>query len=214
MLEHQADQAITDGMRKLAERLDSARPSGDVYQLAGQLYDAVVRVWVDRYRYPAIYGPLPRGVIFSTQQRFGTNDPVELLAENRFDRARQVLAEVKDGNIKVDSAKELRAIASELAGPLPEGGAAAGVTHSADFTSVNWFGTIYRFDIGQQAKSVAALWEEWEKDHNLALHEKTIGEKIKSNNDRFRLAHVFRDHAAWGTMIVSAGDGCYRLESP
>ena len=87
--------------------------------------------------------------------------------------------------------------------------------HSDDFTSVNWFGTNYEFDIGNQAKAIALLWTEYEKG-GLGLHEKTIGEKIGSSSNRFRLCHVFRDVPAWGKMIqsVEGKRGQFKLAPP
>lgn len=84
-------------------------------------------------------------------------------------------------------------------------------THSTDFTSVIWFGRPFEFEKGQQAKSVGLLWAEWEKGP-LTLSEKTIGEKIGSSNGQFRLAHVFRGHPAWGTMIQRKRKGVYALQ--
>jgi len=94
-------------------------------------------------------------------------------------------------------------------------------THSDDFTSVDWFGTKYTFSKGQQAESVKVLWEAWETGGH-SLSEMTIGEKIASSSDRFRLAHVFRikggkvqgTHTAWGTMIQSVEKGIFALRAP
>ena len=104
-------------------------------------------------------------------------------------------------------------------------------THSADFTTVNWYGTLYRFKKGNQAKAIECLWKEFEAGgHSLA--EKTIGEAIGSDADDFRLAHVFRCkvpskargsreskqadpmHSAWGKMIVKVSAGCFALARP
>lgn len=100
--------------------------------------------------------------------------------------------------------------------------------HSADFTSVIWYGTMYTFT-KMQAACVRVLWAEWEKG-GLTLSEKTIGEAVESDNDRFRLLHVFRTksrntgkrtkkgqaamHPAWRTMIVPAGKGIFKLAPP
>jgi len=85
--------------------------------------------------------------------------------------------------------------------------------HSEDFTSVNWFGTSYVFKRGQQAESIRCLWAEYERGE-LTLSEKTIGERVGSSSDRFRLAHVFRKHPAWGRMIKMAEPGVFRLAPP
>ncbi|HEV3238224.1 MAG TPA: hypothetical protein VGZ25_14635 [Gemmataceae bacterium] len=93
-------------------------------------------------------------------------------------------------------------------------------THSADFTTVKWFGTVYQFAKGQQADSVRVLFEAW-KNGTPSLSEKTIGEMIGSSNDQFRLEHTFKPtnkktgkreaHPAWDTMIKSAGRGIFVL---
>jgi hypothetical protein len=80
---------------------------------------------------------------------------------------------------------------------------------SEDFTSVLWYGRNFEFN-KTQAAVIQLLWGEWAKG-GLALSEKTIGENIGSTNDRFRLAHVFRKHPAWKSMILSAGKGKFRL---
>ncbi len=93
-------------------------------------------------------------------------------------------------------------------------------THSADFTSVDWFGVKYHFAKGLQAESVRVLWKAWENG-TPNLSEKTIGEEIGSSSDRFRLDHVFKPankntgkretHPAWDTMIVRASKGVFGL---
>ncbi len=89
--------------------------------------------------------------------------------------------------------------------------------HSADFTSINWFGRRYEFN-KTQAKCIELLWAEWEKG-GLGLSEKTIRGEIGSENDNYRLVHTFRiksggQHPAWGTMIRTAGQGIFRLCAP
>ncbi len=95
-------------------------------------------------------------------------------------------------------------------------------THSDDFTSVNWFGTRYYFTKGNQAETVKVLWEAWESGGH-SLSQETIRARIESNDDRFRLSHVFRmkkkdggyeQHPAWGSMIQEVTKGSYHLVSP
>jgi hypothetical protein len=96
-------------------------------------------------------------------------------------------------------------------------------THSIDFTSVNWYGTVYNFSKGLQAESVRVLWEARENG-TPDLSEKTIGDQVESANNRFRLAHVFNPtnkktgkrerHPAWGTMIKETGKGRFALSKP
>ncbi len=93
--------------------------------------------------------------------------------------------------------------------------------HSEDFTSVNWYGQKYQFTQGQ-ALCIKCLWEAYEQG-TPTLREKTIGERIRSASDHFRLSHAFRittkksrsrQHPAWGNMIIRAGKGTYRLTEP
>ncbi len=96
--------------------------------------------------------------------------------------------------------------------------------HSEDYTSVIWFGARYEFT-KTQAACVKLLWAEWEKG-GLALAEETVAEMIGSESSSFRLFHTFRMkkkskmtkrvgkttvHRTWGTMIVPAGKGKFRL---
>lgn len=75
------------------------------------------------------------------------------------------------------------------------------VSHSDDFTSVCWFGKRYQFTMGQQAAAVRALWEAWATGGH-SLSELTIGEKVDSGNDHFRLIHVFRNRKGKGYHSV------------
>ena len=89
--------------------------------------------------------------------------------------------------------------------------------HSEDFTSIIWFGIRYEFN-KTQAECVKLLWAEWEKG-GLGLSEKTIGDKIGSANNRYRLAHTFRpkeggSHPTWRTMIQSVRKGIFALRAP
>ncbi len=95
------------------------------------------------------------------------------------------------------------------------------VSHSEDFTSVNWFGNRYQFSKGNQAQTVRVLWEAWEKGGH-SLSQETIGEQIGSSASNFDLKKTFRirqgklhvTHPAWGTMIQPSGKGTYRLVPP
>jgi hypothetical protein len=96
-------------------------------------------------------------------------------------------------------------------------------THSYEFTSVDWYGTRYKFSKGNQAQTVRVLWEIWEHGEH-SLSQETIGERIDSSADRFEMRKTFRQrksdgrgyvpHPAWGTMIQDDGKGCYRLARP
>jgi hypothetical protein len=99
----------------------------------------------------------------------------------------------------------------------------ASTSHSPDFTSVCWFGTLYCFSKGQQAQSMRCLWQAWEAGGH-SLSQETIAEMIAADgNSRFELRKVFRrrdvdghyeQHPGWGSMIQSSSRGCYRLVAP
>lgn len=103
----------------------------------------------------------------------------------------------------------------EAAAALAPGDAKPVVHHSDDFTSVVWYGAEYYFS-RMQADSVKALWAQWKKSPGLGLHAGTILESLDSSceRDRFRLPLTFRDHPAWGTMIVPVGRGTFKLAAP
>jgi len=98
------------------------------------------------------------------------------------------------------------------------------LSHSPDFTSVNWFGQWFTFAKGQQAAVVRILWEEWEVgSHTLSIE--TIEERLeeaglRTGSSQFRLDHVFRNrkgpgyHPAWDTMIKQVEKGIYMLYPP
>jgi len=84
--------------------------------------------------------------------------------------------------------------------------------HNEDFTEVLWNGQKYTFN-KTQALVVEYLW------NNRRGSEKTIGEKLESDNQNYRLRHTFREkkkgktkmHPAFDKMIVSDGKGIYAL---
>jgi len=85
-----------------------------------------------------------------------------------------------------------------------------GATHSPDFASVNWFGAEYVFTPNQRA-IVAALWAALERG-TPGVGGDALLESAEVSSDK--VSHVFRNNPAWGTMIVSAGKGIYRLREP
>jgi len=109
---------------------------------------------------------------------------------------------------------------AEAAGDEDGGRPVTGCIPTEDFSSVVWYGHEYHF-IAKQALCVKLLWAEWEKDPDaeLGLREKTIGEKISSASDNYRLLYTFREkgrqmHPAWGQMIHARGDGSFYLAPP
>ena len=86
-------------------------------------------------------------------------------------------------------------------------------SHSEDFSFVNWYGAEYEFN-SSQARVIEMLWNEW-KRHGLGLNEATIGDRLGSTAEHFRLKHTFRakgrQHPAWDAMIHRSGSARYRL---
>lgn len=100
---------------------------------------------------------------------------------------------------------------SEVRGQLLAQGEGSTSTHSMDFRSVNWFGTIYEFT-QNQAAIVSRLWEAWESGSPV-VGDEALREAADCSSERLDL--VFRDSPAWGTMIVPGQTrGSRRLSPP
>lgn len=85
------------------------------------------------------------------------------------------------------------------------------VAYSPGFRSVHWFGTDYSFT-GQQGAVVQILLEAWEKG-TPDVGDATLLEKAGSESKR--LKDVFKNHPAWGTMIVQGETkGTHQLAEP
>jgi len=63
----------------------------------------------------------------------------------------------------------------------------------------------------KQAAAERLLWNAWESSQG-DLSGAFILTEIESDADSLR--HVFRNHPAWGTMIVSVRKGVYALAEP
>lgn len=80
--------------------------------------------------------------------------------------------------------------------------------HSPDFRSVCWYGQTYTFT-PSQAACVKVLCESWERNCP-DVGDATLLEAAEC--DTKRLDHLFRDHRAWGAMIVKGRvKGTHRL---
>lgn len=92
-------------------------------------------------------------------------------------------------------------------------------THAPGFSSVNWFGIIYRFT-KMQALVVASLWQAWkEQEGDGAIHQDALLADADSDQQKLRDLFDRGGHAAWGTLIVPAlgkggQRGCYMLNVP
>ncbi|MDB4671579.1 hypothetical protein OAF34_05530 [Pirellulaceae bacterium] len=88
------------------------------------------------------------------------------------------------------------------------------VYFSSDFSVVVWQGQQHFFN-RTQAQVVELLYHESKKG-TVGLHQDSIGQKLQSCNNRFRLFHVFRNkngkmHSLWNVMIVRVEPGIYAL---
>lgn len=148
---------------------------------------------------------------FAEQRTIESSDPLELgehwLGQRKLDIAAVVMVQ-RDGTdaTRFESLREIKKFVEQLRLRLE-------TSHSPDFTSVVWFGTPYTFAKGNQAESVRVLWEAMELGGH-SVSQETIQARIDSSAETFRLAHVFRAHTAWGSMIQPAEKGCYRLVPP
>jgi hypothetical protein len=98
---------------------------------------------------------------------------------------------------------------------LPVSPNAERVTHSPDFASVNWYGTVYTFT-PPQSLAVAALFRAREEGY-LWLSTETLLQVAESSGSR--VSDVFKNNPAWKRMIVpaiaeSGTPGTYRLAEP
>lgn len=83
--------------------------------------------------------------------------------------------------------------------------------HGPEFRSVFWYGRRYSFT-PQQAKAVSVLWKAMKQGTPDVPDANLIRACAATSS---RLADVFRDSAAWGTMIVEGETrGTHRLAVP
>jgi len=95
--------------------------------------------------------------------------------------------------------------------------------HNEDFTWVRWFGEEYTF-ARVQAAIVRELWHEWDAGRGGLTKKRIIillgkdGTNEMSSIDDFAPAKTFKDHPAWGTMIVNTtkkpATAVYQLVDP
>jgi hypothetical protein len=126
-----------------------------------------------------------KGLLFARESLSITRSGLEMLAELSADRHSE---ELNEGEDRQDAPR-----------------------HSEDFRSVDWNGTQYFFT-ATQAAVVMALWQAW-KNGTPVLSDETLIERA-GLADNARLRDSFRDHPAWGTMIVEANRGSRSLVFP
>ncbi|QDU95186.1 hypothetical protein Pla8534_29980 [Lignipirellula cremea] len=87
------------------------------------------------------------------------------------------------------------------------------VAHSVDFRSLQWFGTPYTFT-ANQAPVVRLLYEHW-KTGTPEVGDETLLSAVDPEAPPARIDTLFRDHPAWGVMIVRGSTkGTRRLAKP
>ncbi len=79
------------------------------------------------------------------------------------------------------------------------GSDASPARHGPDFRSVHWYGKDHSFT-RNQAACVRVLWQAWEQDTPDVGDQKLI--QVTDAGDKQRLRDVFKNNAAWGTMII------------
>jgi hypothetical protein len=82
-------------------------------------------------------------------------------------------------------------------------------THSSDYRSVSWDGDTHHFT-PLQAAIVRQLWQAMENG-TPGIGGETLFEAAGSADEQRRMDHVFRNHPAWRTMIISPNKGIYAL---
>ncbi|MDE2104066.1 MAG: hypothetical protein KGL39_42910 [Patescibacteria group bacterium] len=82
--------------------------------------------------------------------------------------------------------------------------------HSADFASVDWFGTHFDFT-PLQGRVIRQLWDAWESDTPGLRGETLVTGAGSPNTEMHR---VFEGHPAWNSLITSPRKGIYRLAEP
>lgn len=122
----------------------------------------------------------------------------------------EIDVEAAPQRIAVEHAKALAPAAPSSVAKLVD--EANDARHSADFASVNWYGTPYTFTTNQAA-CVRVLWDAW-KNKTPVLGGLTIIDAAGVDRSDERLDLVFRDNPAWGTMIFSPSKGRYCLKAP
>jgi hypothetical protein len=100
---------------------------------------------------------------------------------------------------------------AEGAEAMPEG-TEQPARHSLDFRSVFWYGAKYAFT-STQAACVKILWEHWERETPI-IGEPELLDAAGSGGEKLKDVFEKGKHPAWGTMIVSARKGTFRLQEP
>jgi len=82
--------------------------------------------------------------------------------------------------------------------------------HAPDFRSVRWDGALYTFSVAQ-ARVVEMLWDCW-RAGTPEVGSETLLEAVDREAPPQSVRGLFRDHPAWGTMIIAGSTkGSHRL---
>jgi hypothetical protein len=115
--------------------------------------------------------------------------------------------------VGVPSAEPTPGPAPAPATPADEGEGLPPARHSDDFCSVHWYGTDYVFTTTQRG-CVRLLWKALDNGTPI-LSQQYILEHPDVEAESSRLSDLFKNHPAWGTMIVPGGSaGTFQLRRP
>ena len=94
---------------------------------------------------------------------------------------------------------------------------AGGFQFSPDFHSCRWGNRTFTFPGDMQAAVMRVMWVAYQNG-TLAMKQRAIlqeaGSSMAESDATPRLSKLFIKHPAWGTLIVPAGKGCYRIADP
>jgi hypothetical protein len=159
-------------------------------------------------------GPIPNPLAFKSERRESvvvgkTNkDDWRIRAENFAVVCDELAGKVAGVSDQIGSAEIATKGQGNEAGDDP-----SAAVHSPDFRSVGWFGTVHSFTAGQ-ARVVETLWNAWEQG-TPDVGDETLLKAVDHEAPPASLRNLFRNHPAWGTMIVSGGSkGAHRLAEP
>lgn len=156
---------------------------------------------------PLIEGPLM--ATLRQKLQLPDPDPPVIYFRSLMDSAFAISRAFEDVRQALEALRQRVLLAIEATSAAISDGSLSSARHSADFVSVNWFGTVYVLST-HQAACVRVMWEAWE-NRTPILSESTIQEAAGVDSP---LRHVFRKHPAWGVLIVSPSKGRYRLAEP
>jgi len=125
------------------------------------------------------------------------------------DDARSVADHILEASLVVDEV-EARCLAAVISGS-PGGDSHR---HAPDFSWVQVYDQTYRFKIGNQARTVAAMWsvsKAGKFEDGCGISAEGIQDAIGSSALKLRVDDLFRKHEAWGSFIRRTPEGTFAL---